>query len=67
LQADWFEQVAKVALGKPFVESVSWGNFCDANATIPGAGLLDDMLKPKPALERVKLLKASYFRRDKKA
>lgn len=66
-QADWFESVAKIALGKAFVESVSWGNLGDANATIPGGGLLDEMLQPKPALERLKVLKQSYHRREKKA
>jgi hypothetical protein len=52
LQADWLEAVYHVALSKPFVESVAWGNLADINQSVPGGGLLDDMFQPKPAFER---------------
>ena len=67
IQADWLEGVSKIALGKPFVESVTWGNLTDANATVPGGGLVDDLFRPKLAFERLKTLRATYQRRDKKA
>ena len=66
-QADWLEAVSKLCLGKPFVESVTWGNLTDANASVPGGGLVDEMFKPKPAFERLKTLRAAYHRREKKA
>jgi hypothetical protein len=67
LQADWLESVSKIALGKPFVESVTWGNLTDANASVPGGGLVDEMFRPKPAFERIKTLRQAYQRKDKKA
>ena len=67
LQADWMEAVSKICLGKPFVESVTWGNLTDANATVPGGGLVDEMFQPKPAFDRLKMLRTAYHRREKKA
>jgi len=47
-QADWARHVYRAALAKPFIESVAWADICDASAALPGGGMLDDMLKPKP-------------------
>ncbi|HEX2974155.1 MAG TPA: endo-1,4-beta-xylanase [Tepidisphaeraceae bacterium] len=53
LQADWMEAVYHIALSKPFVESVAWGNLVDVNQSVPGGGLMNDMFQPKPAFERL--------------
>jgi hypothetical protein len=53
LQAEWIDTVYKLALSKPFIESVAWANLADVNTSIPAGGLLDDMLKPKPAFTRL--------------
>lgn len=60
LQADWMEAVYHVALAKPFVESVAWGNLADMGPTVPGGGLLDDMFKPKPAFERFAQIREKF-------
>lgn len=58
LQAKWIEDVYAVALSKPFVENVAWGDLSDAsNTLLPGSGLLDDMLQPKPAMEAMQKLR----------
>ena len=60
LQADWMEAVCHIALSKPFVESVAWGNLADINQTVPGGGLLDDMFQPKPAFERLQQMREKF-------
>lgn len=60
LQADWMEAVYHIALSKPFVESVAWGNLVDINQTVPGGGLLDDMFQPKPSFERLQQLREKF-------
>ncbi|HYO07430.1 MAG TPA: endo-1,4-beta-xylanase [Tepidisphaeraceae bacterium] len=57
LQADWVDAVYKLAFSKPYVESVAWGNLADLSHTIPGGGLLDDMLQPKPSHVRLQDLR----------
>ena len=50
MQCDWLHQFLEVALSKPFVESVSWGNLADdANQSVPSSGLLRADLTAKPA------------------
>lgn len=66
LQATWFENVSRIALGKSFVESVTWTDLCDSNAVIPGGGLVDDLFKPKPAFETLRSLRQTYQRRGNK-
>jgi hypothetical protein len=63
LQADWIDTVYKLLLSKPFVESIAWGNLADINPTIPGGGLLDDMLKPKPSFNKVQELRDTIARK----
>jgi hypothetical protein len=60
LQAEWIDTVYKLLLSKPFVESVAWGNLADIHPTLPGGGLLDDMLKPKPSFTKVQELRDAY-------
>jgi hypothetical protein len=66
LQADWMEAVYSMALSKPFIESVSWANLADLRQTIPGGGLLDDMLRPKPAFQRLQQMREKYKQFQKK-
>ncbi|HWE94540.1 MAG TPA: endo-1,4-beta-xylanase [Tepidisphaeraceae bacterium] len=66
LQADWMEAVYSMALSKPFIESVSWANLADLRQTLPGGGLLDDMLRPKPAFQRLQQMREKYKQFQKK-
>jgi len=65
-QREFFEAFSRIALGKPYVESVTWADFTDAGASSPGGGLLDDMLQPRPALEALKAMRQTYQRRERK-
>jgi hypothetical protein len=67
LQAEWIEVVYKLLLSKPFVESVAWGNLADIHPTLPGGGLLDDMLKPKPSFNKLQELRETYQPSKKKS
>jgi len=60
LQAEWMEAVYRVALSKPFVESIAWANLADMGQTLPGGGLLDDMLQPKPVWERLHKMREQF-------
>jgi hypothetical protein len=64
IQARWLNDVTRIALGKPFVESITWGDLADPNAVVPGGGLIDDMFKPKPAFETLQGLRQTYRRRE---
>ncbi|MDB5296934.1 MAG: hypothetical protein JWO31_2917 [Phycisphaerales bacterium] len=57
LQADWLEAFYQTALSKPFVEAVAWSDLSDVKATLPGGGLLDDLLQPKPAMVKLQQLR----------
>jgi hypothetical protein len=63
LQAEWIDVVYKLLLSKPFIESIAWGNLADLNPTIPGGGLLDDMLKPKPSFNKIQELRDTMTRK----
>ncbi len=60
LQADWMEAVYHIALSKPFVETVAWGNLADIEHTVPGGGLLDDMYQPKTSFERLMKIRDKF-------
>jgi hypothetical protein len=66
LQADWMEAVYHMALSKPFVESIAWANLADVNHTIPGGGMLDDMLRPKPAFNKLQAMREKFKQFQKK-
>ena len=57
LQAEWMEAVYQLALSKPFVESIAWSNLADVRQTLPGGGLLDDVLQPKPAFQKLQQMR----------
>jgi hypothetical protein len=59
LQGEWAERMFRLAISKPNVECVAWPELGDEQADLPDGGLLDDMLRPKPALETL-----SKLRRD---
>lgn len=60
LQAEWMDAVYRLALSKPYVESIAWANLADINHSMPGGGLLDDMLKPKPSFEQLQELRQRF-------
>jgi len=60
LQAEWMDAVYKLAFSKPYVESVAWADLADMSHTIPGGGLLDDMLKPKPSYGKLQDLREKF-------
>jgi hypothetical protein len=60
LQADWMEAIYHMALSKPFVESISWANLADLQPSLPGGGLFDDMLRAKPAFQRLQMMREKF-------
>ena len=46
-----------------YVESIAWGSLADINPAIPGGGLLDDMLKPKPSFAKIQELRETFHRK----
>ena len=60
LQAEWLESVYRIALSKPFVESVAWSNLADIGQTLPAGGLLDDMLQPKATFGRLSKVRDQF-------
>lgn len=65
LQAEWIEAVYHVAFSKPFVESVAWANLADLQPSLPGGGLFDEAMRPKPAFAKLLQMK-DKFRQQKK-
>jgi hypothetical protein len=63
LQAEWTEAVYKLALSKPYVESIAWGNLADINNTIPGGGLMNDMFQPKPSFKKLMEMREQFPRK----
>jgi hypothetical protein len=60
LQAEWMEAVYHVALSKPYVESLCWADLADIRPGLPGGGLLDDVLRPKPAFEKLQAMRTKF-------
>jgi hypothetical protein len=60
LQADWMDAVYHLALSKPYVESLAWANLADIRPTLPAGGLLDDVLRPKPAFDKLKEMRTKF-------
>jgi hypothetical protein len=60
LQAEWMDAVYHLALSKPYVESLAWSNLADMHPTLPGGGLLDDVLHPKPAFVMLQQLREKF-------
>ncbi len=60
LQAEWLSAAYRMALSKPFVESIAWGNLADIKPSLPAGGLLDDMLKPKASFTTLQELREQF-------
>jgi hypothetical protein len=60
LQAQWIDDAYRIALSKPYVESIAWANLADQGPSLPGGGLLDDMLKPKAGFNKLQELREQY-------
>lgn len=67
LQAEWLTAAYRIALSKPYVESIAWGNLADINPSLPAGGLLDDMLKPKAAFTRLQEMRDAFHAWQRKA
>jgi len=66
LQAEWMEAVYQLALSKPFVESIAWSNLADVRQTLPGGGLLDDVLQPKASYQKLQQMREKLKQFQKK-
>jgi hypothetical protein len=66
LQAEWMEAIYQTALSKPFVEAVAWSNLADLRQTLPGGGMLDDVLQPKPAFAKLQQMRERFRQPQKK-
>lgn len=63
-QGQWIEQFYKVALSKPFVDTVTYSNLADVeDSTIANSGLLTGRLEPKESFQTLKKLHEHIFRR----
>lgn len=60
LQAEWMEAVYHLALSKPYVESLAWANLADIHPSLPGGGLLDDVLRPKPVFTKLQEMRTKF-------
>jgi Glycosyl hydrolase family 10 len=60
LQAEWMAAVYRLALSKPYVESIAWGELADLRPCLPAGGLLDDMLRPKPVFTKLQELSEQF-------
>ena len=50
VQAEWLEQFYKAALGRPFINTITYSHLADtADMPVAGCGLLTEKLSPKPA------------------
>ncbi|RJP31740.1 MAG: hypothetical protein C4547_15190 [Phycisphaerales bacterium] len=62
-QAEWAEAFMRIALSKPFVETVAWARLADAPGhRVPFGGLLRRDQSPKPAYDRIIGLRESLSR-----
>ena len=60
LQAQWMDAVYHLALSKPYIESLAWTSLADIKPTLPGGGLLDDVLRPKPAFDKLMEMRTKF-------
>lgn len=62
-QADWASAFARLALCKPYVRTVQWPHWSDAQPhALPNCGLLDAQGREKPALAALRKLRAEHLR-----
>ena len=63
-QAQWIEQFYKIALSKPFVDSVTYSTLADMKGSaIANSGLLTSQLEPKKSFRALKKLHNAIFGR----
>jgi hypothetical protein len=63
-QQQWIEQFYRIALSKPFVDTVTYSNLTDtSDSAIAGSGLLTDQLEPKKSYQALKKLREAIFNR----
>jgi len=63
-QSQWLERFYKIAMSKPFVEAVNYGNFGGGdNGAVACSGLLTEALAPKESFKALKHLHLSMFKR----
>jgi GH35 family endo-1,4-beta-xylanase len=63
-QQQWIEQFYRIALSKPFVDTVTYSNLTDtSDSAIAGSGLLSDQLEPKKSYQALKKLREAIFNR----
>lgn len=55
-QADYAEMFYRVCFAHPAVDAISWWDFCDYGAWVPGGGMLRSDLSPKPVYDALKQL-----------
>ncbi len=61
-QGQWIEQFYKIALGKPFVERVTYSNLADTNnGVIANSGLLTAQLEPRESFRTLRKLHNAIF------
>ncbi len=60
LQAEWMAAAYRISLSKPYIESIAWENLADINPSIPSGGLLDDMLRHKPAFAKLQEMREQF-------
>ena len=63
-QGQWIEQFYKIALSKPFVDTVTYSNLTDTeDSAIPNSGLLTGRFEPKKSFKSLKELHEVIFSR----
>lgn len=62
-QADWVRTFGRLALCKPYVQSITWAHYDDRDPHIfPYCGVIDSAGKPKPALETLRELRGLHLK-----
>ena len=63
-QGQWIEQFYKIALSKPFVDTISYSNLADTkDGTMANSGLLTEQLEPKESFNSLKKVQGAIFSR----
>ena len=66
LQAEWLQAVYRIAISKPFVESICWRDLADYEGHfIPHGGLCKNSLEPKLSCRELRNFKASLTAGEK--
>ena len=67
LQSDWIEQFYKIALGKPFVNSITYSNLADTkDMMVSGSGLLTENFEAKETYFTLEKLQNLLLTRQKR-